>query len=407
MNNLKLDEARRAVEENFYGMEDYVDILEIALTRSMEKPLSSNVIFYGPGGYGKSEMDKLYLEVATGAEPFIVTFHEGMTQAEQAGGYDIPALQQGELKYLLEYSFMNHEVVIMEEMLDARPQVLASLKQTLTSGVFSFPGIKPFPIKTKVVIGVTNRDTSEFEDDDSSKALLERFPLRRRVSWDHLDLYHRREGINSVIKKFTGSKADVSTYARKAIEEIALNKGLSPRIIGRITEIYLTKREIWASRNKRENGTDLIMSVLTDMGHKAPQIEKKVDEAIFEEEMKKAEKSYNQVFMQIETIIRNIRKLSDKELKTQAAMNNYLPQIRNVDKTLQVLNNAVISIRMDTTFGHLSDELASKVNIKIGEYQESVQEIKNMTWDYIADEYNQEMGLIVGESLVDENQEGN
>ena len=118
-----------------------------------------------------------------GIEPYVFTMGSGTTVDRLFGGLDIPTFNEtGKIEYLVENSFMNHEYVIFEEMLDAPDFILEQLKDILSSGLFR-NGSQVFPIKTKFIICCTNHDRAEFAKNNSLKALMERFPLECKVAW--------------------------------------------------------------------------------------------------------------------------------------------------------------------------------------------------------------------------------
>lgn len=104
----------------------------------------------------------------------------------------------GRLEYLVENSFMNHEVVVFEELFDAPAFILEQLKDILSSKVFR-NGTQVFPIKTKLIICNTNRTRESFAKSDASiKALLERFPLDCEVKWTDYNEFTYSNLLNKV-----------------------------------------------------------------------------------------------------------------------------------------------------------------------------------------------------------------
>jgi len=166
------------VAEKFVFMDKTVSILNVGYSTS------KNVVLYGPGGHGKSEMTLDFLK-AKGIDPYIITMGTGMTTDRLFGGLDIPTFEKtGKIEYLVENSFMNHEYVVFEELFDAPDFILEQLKDILSSGVFR-NGTQIFPISTKFIICCTNRTRDEFSKNMSLKALMERFPLELNVIWDN------------------------------------------------------------------------------------------------------------------------------------------------------------------------------------------------------------------------------
>lgn len=178
MNNLE-NVTERATDK-FVFMDKTVKILDIGFeTRK-------NIVLYGPGGHGKSEMTLEYLK-EKGIDPYVITMGTGMTTDRLFGGFCLPNLQKGgngKIEYLVENSFMNHEYVVFEEMFDAPDFILEQLKDILSSGIFR-NGTQIFHIKTKFIICCTNRTRDEFSKNMSLKALMERFPLELNVIWDN------------------------------------------------------------------------------------------------------------------------------------------------------------------------------------------------------------------------------
>ena len=167
-----------AIAEKFVFMDKTVNILNVGFSTC------KNVVLYGPGGHGKSEMTLEFLQ-AKGITPYVITMGTGMTTDRLFGGLDIPTFEKtGKIEYLVDNSFMNHEYVVFEELFDAPDFILEQLKDILSSGVFR-NGTQIFPIATKFIICCTNRTRDEFSKNMSLKALMERFPLELNVIWDN------------------------------------------------------------------------------------------------------------------------------------------------------------------------------------------------------------------------------
>ncbi len=167
------------LKENFVYIDDVADILEIGYVTG------KNVFLYGRGGHAKSEIIEHFLRHVDqgGTESFIQACGEGLTEDKLFGGIDMKKFQKtGEIEHLVENSFMNKKYVVFEELLDSRMSVLLSLKDILTSGVFR-QGKQQFKIRTEFIICLTNRTKQEVSEDNSVKALLERFPLEMKVEW--------------------------------------------------------------------------------------------------------------------------------------------------------------------------------------------------------------------------------
>lgn len=149
-----------------------------------------NVLFTGPGGYGKSDGATLFFSylkensLVEDEQPFVLSFGQGMTEERLFSGIDIKRFQdEGELVYNLKKAFVSYEVVIFEELFDAFAGVLLILKDVLQSGEVRM-GDTRYPLRTKIVIACTNRSYDEVVIDNSTAALMERFVFQEEVTWN-------------------------------------------------------------------------------------------------------------------------------------------------------------------------------------------------------------------------------
>lgn len=218
---------RNPVGDKFVFMDKTVNILNVGFSTS------KNVILYGPGGHGKSEITLDFLK-AKGIEPFIQTMGTGMTTDRLFGGLDIPTFETtGKIEYLVENSFMNHEYVIFEELFDAPDFILEQLKDILSSGVFR-NGTQVFPIETKFIICCTNRTRDEFSKNMSLKALMERFPLELNVIWDN----YTEISYNKLLESKFG-EGEVDPVIPYLLQEYAKNNiVISPRVAVTAYQVY-------------------------------------------------------------------------------------------------------------------------------------------------------------------------
>ena len=227
--------AGKYLAEKFINYSKFAEAMELALVTG------KNIMFYGKGGFAKTEMSRHVLE-RNGVDPFILSCGEGLTEEKLFGGVNLKKLKEsGEIEYLLENSFMNSEYVIFEELFDAPTSVLLSLKDILTSKKFS-QGKQRMEIKTKCVFALTNRTREEVGEDDSSKALLERFPLELKVEWDSYDKKDFMQLFSKVslgqdtkaetvrqIKPSTNLKRDLDLLSGVCAKIIMEGEWLSPR----------------------------------------------------------------------------------------------------------------------------------------------------------------------------------
>jgi MoxR-like ATPase len=229
-----------ASTNGFVFMEKTSKILEIGFSTN------KNLVLYGPGGHGKSEITAAFF-ADRGINPYVITMGTGMTTDRMFGGLDIPTFNAtGKIEYLVENSFMNHEYVVFEEMFDAPDFILEQLKDILSSGVFR-NGTQVFPIKTKFIVCCTNRTREEFSKNMSLKALMERFPLELNVIWDnYTDITYNKlleerfgEGnvdpiIPFILQEY--AKASIVISPRVAITAYAIFQEHGPESLGFIAE---------------------------------------------------------------------------------------------------------------------------------------------------------------------------
>jgi hypothetical protein len=163
----------------------YADAFASALALAIAS--GKNLLLWGPAGHGKSEMTSVGLGrvAAASADVFVQSFGEGMDEATLWGGLDFTALETEKvLRYHPERSFLNAEWAVFEELFDAPTSVLLALKDTLTAKELR-KGAQRFPMKTRVVVGLTNKDPEDISDmGPAAHALIERFPLQLRVEWE-------------------------------------------------------------------------------------------------------------------------------------------------------------------------------------------------------------------------------
>lgn len=192
--NEKVPEIVQKLSEDFHKSEDVIECIQDAFD------LGHNVLLYGPGGYGKSEItiaifNYWYEKGIIDERPFVKTLSEGTTSEDLWGSIDLKAMKNNqEIRYNIKESFMNHKYVIFEEMFDAHPSVVSALKDILTSGQFR-NGAQVEDIRTKMVIGLTNKSKYEFATNDSTRALADRFAYTMKVDWtdaipgDYVELF--------------------------------------------------------------------------------------------------------------------------------------------------------------------------------------------------------------------------
>lgn len=213
--------------QKFVFMDKTINILNVGLSTN------KNVVLYGPGGHGKSEITLDFLK-SRGINPYIITMGTGMTTDRLFGGLDIPTFEKtGKIEYLVDNSFMNHEYVIFEELFDAPDFILEQLKDILSSGTFR-NGTQIYDIKTKFIVCCTNRTRDEFSKNMSLKALMERFPLELNVIWDN----YTEITYNKLLESKFG-EGEVDPVIPYLLQEYAKNGvTISPRVAVTAYQVY-------------------------------------------------------------------------------------------------------------------------------------------------------------------------
>jgi hypothetical protein len=170
----------------------FVKYDEVAHALATGLASGKNVLLHGPGGHAKSEMVEAILRgLDLWDAVFLESFGEGLTEDTLWGGINLDAMNRtsgARIEFQPEYSFLNSEIAVFEEMLDAPSPVLLALKDTLTRKELR-KGAQRFPMRTRVVIACTNHDPETYADSDDPAdrarvALLERFPIQVTVKWD-------------------------------------------------------------------------------------------------------------------------------------------------------------------------------------------------------------------------------
>lgn len=203
MSKLVLEELRKTpdlkkvikviLDKKFIHTDKIADIIASAIYAKQ------NVILYGSGGHGKSEMVECVLEGLglwnkndpSNSATLVQSFGEGLTEDALWGGIDFKKLNNPtnpEMWFNVENSFLNYPVAVFEELFDAPAFCLLPLKHTLQAGFLAKNG-KSYPMQTEIIIACTNRSPDEIaEMGETYRALLERFVLRQEVIWPRYDI---------------------------------------------------------------------------------------------------------------------------------------------------------------------------------------------------------------------------
>jgi len=178
-----IEKIKAAISRNYVFAEEAAEAIALGFASG------ENVLLWGPGGHGKSAMVmSIIAEMGMEDETSIMSFGEGTDEAALYGGLDMEALDHV-IQYFPENSFLAKRIAVFEEVLDAPPVVLQSLKDTLTAKCLR-KGAQVYPMKTKIIIGLSNKNPLEYAEgagDDnqrsSTRALIERFGIICPVKW--------------------------------------------------------------------------------------------------------------------------------------------------------------------------------------------------------------------------------
>jgi len=323
---INIEKAEKAIQ-NYFKRQFvcYSDTLHV-LTNGLE--FGENVLLYGRGGHGKSLMVEEFFKALFKESGFtedqakenkllyIKALGKGTKIEDIFGGLKLKHFQEtGELEYNVENSFMNYEYVVFEEGFDAPLPVLEQLKDILTAKEFR-NGHQTFKLKTKCIIICTNRSKEELADNDSLKALMERFPYEMKVEWssyssdDYFELFQKRKSAGELKG---GSLSDLNTFANM-VEMANRNTFISPRTAVKACKVYLKK------------GLDGLKGI---SGFKPGVIRNLIRRRAEIEEVEKAKRTYNLFDSNVRNLLSKLQSLSSDSLEKAIACKGAINVIYN------------------------------------------------------------------------------
>lgn len=316
----------QALDKKFIFSEEVAKVLDLSYDTG------ENVILFGRGGYGKSEMTELFFNNKK-ITPFIKTMGSGTTTDVLFGGINIPLFNDtGKIEFLVENSFMNHEYVIFEELFDAPDYILEQLKDILTSKMFR-NGTQMFEIKTKIIVCCTNKTREEFSKNDSLKALMERFPLEYKVDWE----IHSQETYSALFRKVFGKSYDGLAY-----------------ILGKLVQnqtIVSPRTAVKAAKIVDKCGIECL-DYIADFGGK--------NKAVVRVEVEK--------YKNIEKIKEISEKIEEQTVECSMITFNSIPDIKkakSILKNIKTLTSQLQTLKLD-------EEMVQGVNNKIKKYEKYI-----------------------------------
>jgi len=234
-----LKKVQQDLAKDFYNMDETIAVLYYAMLTG------SNVILYGPGGFGKTELTKAFLNYFD--IPSIVKVgYSGMDVEALLGIPDIKKLMnESEYKVAFEKSIFNNAgVLVLEEFLDVKPTVAAALKDILTAGGLR-EGENLIPSKIGPVIICSNKSPDEVTTDLSTAAFYkERFPYSINVNWTDFSTKAYMQ-LFDIVKDITPATKDKYQLIAEICSYTSTNGDIvSPRIALEATSLYLTSKSI-------------------------------------------------------------------------------------------------------------------------------------------------------------------
>lgn len=292
---------------------------------------NENIILYGKGGHGKSEIVEWFLD-SKGETPFIKTMGSGTTTDSLFGGIDLKKFNDdGSIEYLVENSFMAHKYVIFEEMMDAPDYILEQLKDILTSKKFR-NGSQIYEIQTELIICCTNRTRDEFSKNDSLKALMERFPLEHKVEWDN----YTRTTYGYMFDKMFGKNYKTLEYILEKLAQAGTI--VSPRTAVKTAKII-----------DANGGNYDCLEFIADFGGK-------------NRSMVKSEIAKYKSVEKVETVVDNVKKMmAECDVITLDTLDN-IKQVKNLLRSIDSETKALKVMKGD-------DELVKLINSSTNQFE--------------------------------------
>jgi len=217
-------------EINFVHMDTTRQKLELATATN------TNIILYGPGGFGKTEFVKDFLD-KKGLTYSTVIGNKSLRLEELVGVADVSRfMNDSEFEVAFNKSpFMGADVLLLEEFLDVPDDIAAALKDIVSEGGFRTK-TKFIASDIKQIIICTNRAPGDVLQTDSNKAFFnERFPIHHKVEWKEMSAkkYFDLLSSNTPLKE---TECNIISF-------LCQKAKVSPRIALKAAEIFnITKR---------------------------------------------------------------------------------------------------------------------------------------------------------------------
>ena len=338
---LKSIDIESVLKKKFTKSEKFAKALKIAIDNE------ENLIVFGPGGYGKSDMIR---EILTAAgimnKSFIMSCGEDTDESKLYGGIDIPAMKEGKLRYNIKDSFINYPIVVFEELLDAQVNALLSLKDTLEAREFR-KGSQRKKIRTKMVIALTNKSPEEVSQmGPYAEALMQRFRIELEHKWSSHTRQDYLELLDGRFNPRTDKEKKIINTMSGILETISKKKEcICPRIA-----IAATKVALSAGSSSMEDILKNI-SFVHGLAGMEDTYKTMMRDMVINEELSKIQEAYDKIDnIEDSNKMNNIEKISqlNKIIMTIGRMNvhdeSYNAKNNVVEKAKNVVNQLASSI---------------------------------------------------------------
>ena len=230
-----------------------------------------HVILYGRGGFGKSEMVAAFFEYIQTAvtnagydAPTVGLLDAGKCSTSKLWGGYVPTELPNEY-YRLEYSWINFDYFVFEELFDAYLAALQTMKQTMTSKRYTSP-FQDMVVKNQFLVCLTNMSPAEVlakldpSDQNTIQALMDRFPLQLLHEWSE-DQLRDTKAWQHLLAKCSGLDESSNYYLSLLCSNIHRAKGwINPRMAIRVADACQT----WAAVEQTATNPYYLTSVAAD-----------------------------------------------------------------------------------------------------------------------------------------------
>lgn len=342
LQEIGLPKLKVDIGKYFFEMEPVVEALYVALTSGF------NIILYGPGGFGKTQVVKKFIEVS-GLNSSTVVGYEDMEVDGLLGVVDIKKLTE-EAKYEIKFEnsvFANPGILLLEEFLDARPSTAAALKDILTEGGYRRGSLFIESLISSVII-CTNKSPDEMSKTTSSAAFYrERFPIVIEVAWKEFDTQTYLKYLQHIKPEQYSERPDVyMIIAELSARTSSTGLIVSPRIVKYASDLVDLHNNLTCLNNLAGLDTSEIESIVAACKGKS-------------ERKRITELSHN-----IKTILEPIK---NAESYTVVSLNDALAKLDYIVMKIDTMSmlspenfETVIKLRKDCS--DMMDTLSKKIN---------------------------------------------